>query len=309
MIFPAVPVVDVTQACLQKLNHPQLAGVDISVLRLDTIHAEISGNKWFKLKKYIEQVYQQQKEGIITFGGAYSNHLLAVAASCHELKLKSAAIIRGERPARPGSTLTDLEQKGMELNFISRADYAHKAAHENLYKNQFPDLLLVPEGGAGEPGIAGASAITELFGIEMFTHIICAIGTGTMAAGILRCLTASQTLFGIPVLKIADQSSYNVNKLLAAQKPIAKFQLYFDYHFGGYAKTTSELFQFMNDLYIVSGIPTDFVYTAKTFYALFDLVAKGYFTKEAKVLIIHSGGLQGNRSLSEGVLRFLAPSK
>src|SRR5687768_14000076 len=98
MIFPAVPLVDVTQACLQKLNHPQLEGIDISVLRLDKIHPEISGNKWFKLVPWIEQVYHQQKEGIVTFGGAYSNHLLAVAACCQELKLRSAGIIRGEQP-------------------------------------------------------------------------------------------------------------------------------------------------------------------------------------------------------------------
>ena len=300
MIFPSVPLVDVTQACLQKLNHQELAGINTSVLRLDKIHPEISGNKWFKLEKYIEQVYLQRKEGIVTFGGAYSNHLLAVAACCHALKLKCAAIIRGERPETFGPTLIDLEQKGMELHFISRQDYSGKATKEEFYKKQFPNLLLVPEGGAGEPGIAGAGTIADLFLKEHFTHIVCAIGTGTMAAGILRRLKMQQTLIGIPVLKIADRESYDVKELLNTLKSPAKVDLYFDYHFGGYAKTTNALFQFMNELYQTTGIPTDFVYTAKTFYGLFDLIEKGHFSKDAKVLIIHSGGLQGNRSVQTG---------
>src|SRR5688572_24930845 len=170
----------------------------VTVLRLDLIDAEISGNKWFKLEKYIEQVYEQKKEGIITFGGPYSNHLLAVAACCEKLSLKSAAIIRGERPDTYGPTLTDLQQKGMELHFIPRSDYSQKSELEALYKKQFPSLLLVPEGGAGETGIAGAASIADFFLHEQFTHVVCAIGTGTMAAGLLRRLNAKQTLVGIP---------------------------------------------------------------------------------------------------------------
>src|SRR5687767_13347273 len=171
MIFPVVPPVDVTQACLQKLNHPQLEGKEIFVLRLDKIHPEISGNKWFKLKPWIEQVYLQEKEGIVTFGGAYSNHLHAVAACCHELNLRSAGIVRGEQPENFSPTLTDLQQKGMQLHFISRSAYAEKARQEEFYKKEFPGLLLVPEGGAGEPGIAGASDIAGFFENENFTHI------------------------------------------------------------------------------------------------------------------------------------------
>src|SRR5688572_17843532 len=117
MRFTSIPLVDVTKACLQKLNHPHLGGIQASVLRLDQIHPEISGNKWFKLEKYIDQVYVQKKEGILTFGGAYSNHLIAVAACCEKLSLKSAAIIRGEQPEKFSPTLTDLQQKGMELHF------------------------------------------------------------------------------------------------------------------------------------------------------------------------------------------------
>ena len=300
--FTSVPPVDVTQACLQKLNHPDLGGIEATVLRLDRIDPEISGNKWFKLEQYIEQVFAEKKEGIVTFGGAYSNHLLAVAACCEKLSLKSVGIIRGEQPEKPGPTLTDLQQKGMELHFIPRSDYSEKGKQEALYKKQFPALLLVPEGGAGERGMSGAASIADLFQQEPFTHVVCAIGTGTMAAGLLRRLNAEQTLIGIPVLKITDPNKYEVTHLLHAQQGAAKFELFFDYHFNGYAKTSEVLFQFMNDLHEKSGIPTDFVYTGKLFYGFFDLVAKEYFDSDAKILIVHSGGLQGNRSLPIGTI-------
>ena len=295
--FPAT-LVDVTKACLQKLNHPDLAGIPVSVLRLDLIDQEISGNKWFKLEKYLEQVYAQKKEGIVTFGGAYSNHLIAVAACCKKLSLKCAAFIRGEQPGIFSPTLKDLQEKGMELHFISRKEYSEKIKKEGFYKNKYPHLLLVPEGGAGEKGIEGAASIADLFMKEPFTHVACAIGTGTMAAGLLRRLNPEQTLVGFPVLKIPESNKYDVRKLLDEQKAAGKFELMFDYHFGGYAKTNNVLVHFMNKFYDESGVPTDMVYTAKTFYGVFDLVRKDYFPGNANILIIHSGGLQGNRSLT-----------
>ncbi|HUR10182.1 MAG TPA: pyridoxal-phosphate dependent enzyme [Flavitalea sp.] len=305
MKFPLSPVIDVHQACLQKLNHETFnhRRLSASVLRLDLIHPVISGNKWFKLKNYISMAQHANKKGVLTFGGAYSNHLHATAAICHLEGISAVGVIRGERPRELSPTLIDCENLGMQLIFISRNAYRHPEELQKTFSHQYPDLLLVAEGGQGDPGITGAAEIMELHDFSGFTHVLCAVGTGTMCAGILRKLKNGQQLLGVNVIKIPSGEN-NLSSFIANQSSRATATLYYDYHFGGYAKYSTRLLTFMNEWYSRFDMESDFVYTGKLFFAFDDLLKKEYFQQGDNILLIHSGGLQGNRSLPTGSLTF-----
>lgn len=274
--------------------------IEVAVLRLDKIHPLISGNKWFKLKYYLEDVLMQQKTTVATFGGAYSNHILATAAVCKLKDLASIGIIRGEEPAYLSPTLQQAKELGMQLFFISREDYAEKKIPSSIITTG--DIYWINEGGFGEKGVQGASAITNWFDRFNYTHICCAVGTGAMMAGLISGSLPSQTVIGISVLKNNQQLQEQVTSLLPPGKN--NFRLFHDYHFGGYAKHKPGLTSFMNEFYKHTSVPSDFVYTGKLFYAIKDLIEKKYFPRGSKVLMVHSGGLQGNTSLSKGTLIF-----
>ena len=268
-------------------------GVSGAVARLDLIHPQLSGNKLFKLWYYLERYRTGGYQRLVTFGGAYSNHLLATAYACHALGIPCTGIVRGEAPAQPGPTLVDCARYGMELRFVSRQEYKEGAFGES---GDPRELLIIPEGGAGEDGIRGASLICKAIpGFGEFTHILCAVGTGTTIAGIKRGLHPGQSVIGIPVLKIPPASRTAFGEGL---------QLSFDYAFGGYARWNPELIAFMNRFFQATEIPTDFVYTAKAAFALYDLAANDFFPKDSRILLIHTGGLQGNRSLPPDLLGF-----
>lgn len=269
----------------------EINGIKADTLRLDLIHPYISGNKWYKLKYYLEAALQTRKKGLVSFGGPYSNHLVALACACLEKGLQSAGVIRGEEPKVYGPSLQQMKELGMELVFVSRDKYRQKLVEG------YEDFYVVPEGGAGEPGIKGAAEILSGIPANDYTHIICATGTGTTMAGIINASSARQQVIGISALKVSDKIDNELLQYIAANTTMHNYSMNFDYHFGGYAKKTVALLGFMNDLYARENIPTDFVYTGKLFYAVYDLVAKHYFPVGSRLLIIHSGGLQGNRSL------------
>ncbi len=280
------------------------------VLRLDLIHPEISGNKWFKLKYHLTQTLSLQKKGMVSFGGAYSNHLVAMAFACKEQQLSSTAIIRGNDPGINNPSIEQMKQYGMKLIFTDRGLYRDKEKLIQDYLKENPDDYYVPEGGCSEWGILGASEIMQPE-YQKYTHVICAVGTGTTMAGIIKGSAPSQQVIGISALKVADK---NENELLHfidtnSSKPGANtsknnYRLLFDYHFGGYARKNTGLISFMNELYRNENLPTDFVYTGKLLYAAYDLVKKKFFPLGSRILIVHSGGLQGNRSLAAGILDF-----
>lgn len=272
--------------------------VDADVLRIDKIHPIISGNKWFKLRYYLDEAKQQQKKTIVTFGGAWSNHIVATAAACRLNKLNSIGIIRGEATVTPSSTLLEARQLGMQLVFISRSDYKSKQLPDFILQNE--DNYFIGEGGYGMNGAKGAATILDYAVQKNYTHICCAAGTGTMTAGLL--LSSSKTaVVCISVLKNNYQLEDDISHLAGSNK---KSIIIHDYHFGGYAKHNTTLLSFMNEFYSLTAIPSDFVYTGKLFFAVKDLVANNFFTPGSKLLIIHSGGLQGNNSLSKGTLIF-----
>lgn len=275
-------------------------GIEAEVLRLDLVHPIVSGNKWFKLKYYLKTALESGKKGLLSFGGAYSNHLVALAYSAQQHGLASIGIIRGEE--QPGNeSISQMRAAGMQLHFVSRMDYRDK----NLIVNNFDheDYLIIPEGGHGLPGIQGAEDILSSVD-NNYSHIICAAGTGTTLAGIINSAHEHQKIIGIPVIKIGSPDDNELLSFLTIHTNKNNFQLNYDYHHGGYARKTSALIDFMNNFYAEEQIPTDFVYTGKLFYAVNDLVAKNFFPPHSRLLVIHSGGLQGNRSLPAGELIF-----
>lgn len=279
-------------------------GLPIDVLRLDLIHPVVSGNKWFKLKEHIKAAIAENKTVILTLAGAYSNHMVATAAASKTEGFKSIGVIRGEEPERWSPTLQTAKEFGMQLFFVSRTDYRLKKIPVEVYDQHVPsEIFEIPEGGYGLLGKIGATDILQFFDTSSYTHIISAVGTGTTLAGLTEAVKPSQKIIGVPVLKNAFSLQKEIEDLLQAEKQNC-FQLINDYHFGGYAKYTQELLSFMNSFYKATKVPTDFVYTAKAFYAALDGFKKGIFTKGDKILLIHTGGLQGNSSLPKGTLIF-----
>jgi 1-aminocyclopropane-1-carboxylate deaminase len=272
-----IPPIDLSKAVVETIDLPSLRDKNISLhmLRLDRIHPVISGNKWFKLKYYVDDYNQHPGKGILSFGGAWSNHIIAVACTCSMKNIASVGIIRGERPATPSFTLQQAEQYGMQLLFTSREKYKTKDDPAFLLQlaADLPGYYFIPEGGAGHFGEKGAGAILDLIDQQRYTHVVAAVGTGTMLRGLKKAAKDGLEVIGISVLK-------------------------------GYGKYTPELIAFMNDFYRATNIPTDFVYTGKMMHTLIDQIIEGYYPPGSKILSIHSGGLQGNISMPKGSLIF-----
>jgi 1-aminocyclopropane-1-carboxylate deaminase len=258
----------------------------------------VSGNKWFKLRYYLQDAISKGSAGIMTFGGAWSNHILATAAICAEAGLQSIGIIRGEQPRKPSPTLLNAAALGMQLKFVSRDRYRSQETGGTEHPHLF---TLVPEGGRGPLGAQGAASIHEYIPAGV-THICCAVGTGTMIAGLANGANNTQQVIGISVLKNNHSISQEIQELRTDDRD--NIVLDHRFHFGGYARHQPGLLEYMNRFYERTSIPSDFVYTAKLFYGVEHLAAEGFFPAGSSVLIIHSGGLQGNASLPKGTLIF-----
>jgi len=272
----------------------------LSALRLDELHPIISGNKWFKLKYYLADAKKRNIKTISTIGGAYSNHIVAAAYAATLNGYKSTGIIRGERSNNLSATLLQAEEFGMKLIFVSRDEFNQPLILKEKYTDT--DCYWINEGGYGILGAAGASEILNWID-ESYTHIICACGTGTMMAGLIKAAKPNQHIIGISALKGYDHSN-EINELLTEEEQQKKFTLFTEYHFGGYAKHPTLLIEFMKLVWQQYQLPTDIVYTSKLLYGVFDLIKKDYFPTDSKIMIIHSGGLQGNRSLPANSLPF-----
>lgn len=279
--------------------------VQLDILRLDEIHPVVSGNKWFKLQYYLIDATEKGYDSLLTFGGAYSNHIVATAYAARQHGFKATGIIRGEAPKIWSPTLLEATALGMELIFLPRKIFG------TLKRNDFPEELeqrfgkhyIIPEGGYGKPGVRGAQEIMDTIKPRYYTHFVAAVGTGTTLTGILQSSKNDQQVVGISAMKNNHGLEAEIRHLY--EKPLPeRFYLFHDYHFDGFAKYNEALISFINTFYLNSSVPLDFVYTAKMMYGALDLVKKGFFPAGSSILTIHSGGLQGNRSLKEGLLRF-----
>lgn len=276
-----------------------------TIARLDQIHSFISGNKYFKLKYNLQQVKDEDKRGIITMGGAFSNHLAATAFACYEEGIGSIGIVRGEIVEPLNPTLTFCEQHQMKLIPVGRDHYRSDSNAVQQIIHQQPDFLFVPEGGNNEMGMKGCKEILQhIQAVDEFTHIICSMGTGTTFSGIAASANASQTVIGIPALKIKAEEQEQFFSKHAAVSSAAKQIVLFQFAGKGYARYDEQQLNFMNLFYTKTSIPTDIVYTGKLMQAIILLAEENYFPKNSKLLVIHSGGLQGNNSLPPGTLLF-----
>ena len=265
------------------------SGVNLFVLRLDLIHPTISGNKWYKLKYNLEEAKKQKKETLLTFGGAFSNHIASTAAAGKEFGFKTIGIIRGEELNEDeNKTLRFAKECGMELHFVSREDYKEKKIPNSLTQ-QLNNFFLLPEGGTNELAVKGCAEIVSHIDIS-FDFVCCPVGTGGTIAGIISSLKEKQKAIGFSVLKGAEFLKGEIEKLIPKKN---NWELNFDYHFGGYAKHAPELLKFISDFEKQNGIPLEHVYTGKMMFGIYDLIKKKYFPKNSTIVAIHTGGFQG----------------
>ena len=263
------------------------------IKREDMNHPFVSGNKWWKLKYNLEEAKRQNKKTLLTFGGAYSNHIYATAAAAHELNFESIGIIRGEETLPLNYTLEFAKEQGMRIHYVSREAYRKKSEPEFIQQlqNQFGDFYLIPEGGTNELAVKGVEEFARTIGNE-FDYLCCAVGTGGTIAGMIRGIDMDKEILGFSVLKGGEFLKNEIEKFL--HEWYGNWVLHTSYHHGGYAKTSEPLLSFMNNFKAKHGIPLDHVYTGKLFWGVMEEIKSGRFKKGSRVLILHSGGLQGN---------------
>jgi 1-aminocyclopropane-1-carboxylate deaminase len=293
---------------LEEINHDLLKnqGIRLFIKRDDLIHPTISGNKWRKLKYNIEAFQSSNKPQLLTYGGAFSNHIYATAAAGQIYNFKTIGIIRGEKNTPLSNTLNFAEKQGMSLRFESRTAYTDKVALQLELKNQFGDFYELPEGGANSFAIKGCTEIIDEVNTQLgFSpdYFCLACGTGTTLAGIVAASESHQETMGFSVLKSYNWEEVMGNFLSDFHKAYTadaknfhrpkNWTINTDYHFGGYAKWQPELIHSMNEFKTQYGIALDPIYTGKLFYGIFDLLKKGYFKKGSTIVALHTGGLQG----------------
>lgn len=297
----AVLLTDHPPSPIQELADDRLAakGVQLWIKRDDLLRVgdetAFCGNKWRKLQYNLLEADRQKHDKLLTFGGAFSNHLAAVAQAGSLFGFQTVGIVRGERIEPLNPTLQFCEANGMHLHFISRSAYREKnnpVFIENL-QQQFGDFYPLPEGGTNEFALRGCSELVTEIQTQLtkpIDYYAVACGTGGTLAGMAQSLNPESQAIGFSALK-GDFLQKEVQKWLGDNEQ--KWQIQTDYHCGGYAKFTPELIDFINDFKSKCNIQLDPIYTGKLFHGLFDLIAKDYFSRGSQIVAIHTGGLQG----------------
>ncbi|TSJ48117.1 1-aminocyclopropane-1-carboxylate deaminase/D-cysteine desulfhydrase [Fluviicola chungangensis] len=294
---------DTSKSILQeiRLDPGKFRNVRLLVKRDDLIHPEVSGNKWRKLKYNIELAEYQKKDGILTFGGAYSNHLLAVAAACVSAGLKSIGVVRGEElNSESNENLKRCSELGMELKFVSRESYdeRNEKSCQEGWKEAHPHFLLVPEGGANYYGMVGCQEIWKELS-EKVDHVFVAQGTTTTSCGLLIGSAENTVLHVVPALKGFDSEAEMRKQLfpfLIDEETIDDYmrrvEVHPEAHFGGYGKWTPDLLDFISSCKNAYDLPLDKIYTGKAFHALMEWLKQQDFNIPQTILFIHTGGLK-----------------
>ena len=287
-----------TQSTLERIFHPifENNNLIVSVKRDDNIHPIISGNKWRKLKFNLRFAKENNYTGIISFGGSFSNHIHALAFACQQQGLKSLGIIRGESDYASNYTLTMAQQWGMTLNFVDRKTYRLREDTDYLenLQQKYPDYLLVPEGGSNKLALAGVGEIiTELNQQCEFDTLLTPVGSGGTLAGLIQADNNQHQLLGISVLKQDGYLTEQVNLLLSEEQHFYNWQILSAFHRGGYAKFSKEDEQRIVSFNLQTGFVFEPVYSGKMLLAFLDLIEQGYFSKGQRIVLLHTGGLQG----------------
>ena len=284
-------------------NHlTKAAGISLWVKRDDLIDSEISGNKWRKLQLNIEKFRQKKATRLLTFGGAFSNHILATAKAGALFDIPTIGVIRGEATSSENTTLSRAKEFGMKLHFVSREDYREKTERWFLdhLRKEFGSFYLVPEGGANDLGALGCGAISSEIPFE-FSHVVTAAGTGATAVGIASSLRTEQQVLVINALKNQNGLEESIAQILSRiyfdqeMEEIIRSRIAInnDFHFGGFVKFNDDLIDFIREFWRNFRIQLDPIYTGKAMYATFKLIEQGYFKRGTNIVFIHTGGLQG----------------
>ena len=281
----------------QHINLELPNGISLYIKREDLIHPFVSGNKFRKLKYNLLEAKTQNKDTLLTFGGAFSNHIAAVAYAGKDKGFKTIGIIRGDElrdKISENPTLQFAENCGMQFEFVSREEYRLKGENHFLekLKMKFGDFYLIPEGGTNELAIKGCEEILTENDAD-FDFICCAIGTGGTISGIINSVLDHQKVLGFPSLK-GDFLKDEIRNFVQNHN----WELITDYHFGGYGKVNEELIAFINQFYAETKIPLDPIYTGKMVFGVIDLISKNYFPANSKILLIHTGGIQGIQGMN-----------
>jgi len=286
------------KAPLQEIRDPLLEekSLRVFVKREDLIHEKISGNKWRKLVYNLQYAKAKQFSTLVTFGGAFSNHIAATAAAGKEFGFKTIGVIRGEEYWPLNSTLHYASGCGMEFRYVDRSAYREKTSKEfqEKYLSDIQDYYLIPEGGTNELAVKGCEEILGDMELD-FDVVCCACGTGGTISGLINSLKPHQKAIGFPALKGSGFLNEEINKYVRN----SQWSLNLDYHFGGYAKVNENLIDFVNTFKVKHKIPLDPVYTGKMMFGLWDLIEKDYFRRGSTIIAIHTGGLQGIEGMKE----------
>lgn len=281
------------QLIIQKFSN----NISLCLKREDLLHPIISGNKWRKLKYNLEDVKNQNKSALLTFGGAFSNHIVAVAGAGKEYGFEAIGVIRGEElhdKISENPSLLQAQELGMKFVFVSREQYRNKESVEFIeeLRKVYNDFYLIPEGGTNSLAVQGCEEILTNED-EEFDFICCAVGTGGTISGIINRSNLNQKIIGFSSLK-GDFLQNDIAKFATKQN----WSINVDYHFGGYGKVTDELITFINSFYLEQGINLDPIYTGKMMFGIYDLIENDFFPENSKILAIHTGGLQGIRGMN-----------
>jgi 1-aminocyclopropane-1-carboxylate deaminase len=279
----------------------KLQNIQISIKRDDLLHPIVSGNKWRKLKYVLLETSDNDVKHIVSFGGGYSNHLHALGYCCQQLGIRLNAIIRGDYSQNLSPMLRDLLSWGTDIQYVDRVTYQQRAEPQYLQTltTKYPNALLIPEGGSQQQALKGVAEIIQEL-THQYDYILAPVASGGTLAGLIQGTTKQIKhngcqILGMAVLKGEGYLEQLVTTLLTEDNDTRNWQINHNYHFGGYAKSNSELAQFCSDFYQQTDIKIEPVYSGKLFFALRDLVNKKYFPDGSRILALHTGGLQGAR--------------
>jgi len=293
---------------IYKIEDPLIkdSGIKLFIKREDLNHPEMSGNKWHKLKYNLITAKENGYATLLTFGGAYSNHIYATAAAGKLFGFKTIGIIRGEEHLPLNPTLSFAVSMGMKIHYVNRTSYREKNSSKFMKKlsEKFGKFYLVPEGGTNKLAVKGVSEIISNIDIE-FDYVCCACGTGGTLAGLVSGLNGKKKVLGFSVLKGGSFLLNDVEKLIyeSVGKKYKNWDINLDFHFGGYAKINSELIEFIQRFQKITSTPIEPIYTGKLLFGVYNLILNHYFNNGNAILAIHTGGLQGLMGMKSKVLR------
>ena len=284
-----------SESPVQEIQHPLLEQKEskLAIKRDDLLLPIISGNKWRKLKYNLINMQTQGCDSFVTFGGAFSNHLYACAMGCKAFNLKGHAIIRGPELDKRNPTIKMALACGMQLHTVDRKTYRQRHNPEYLasLQNQFPNSLIIPEGGTNQAALQGVVELAQ--SLPKSNYVVCASGSGGTLAGLAKGCTVNTHVIGVAVLKQADYLNHEIRQLLTTQHQGAPWQLLTGFHYGGYGKFTDAVWKFCEFMRQTFHLPLEPIYTGKMLFAIWQLIFQDYFPKGSSIIAIHTGGIQG----------------